>query len=262
VNELARRGRRLLATGWHYLKRRSRKLLRPQRFLTEQWDREWISYLNTEDPRPFLRPYYDLQLVGDLRGLPPRAVYSTRLTGGMEPLGIYMPGDRLHGGRVFEVGCGPGWLCKQLGLVAAGVVGIDHSKLALHIARLVSPPTCSYYHTTHLDRLEPLHGRFDAMVCRHFFIHQNYASSVQALKLARRLLRPGGLVGADFFLAGPPRQGFVVYPARGGLSVTHTSAAFLYAVEDIRELAEATGFRVVETWENLPHERRFVLLER
>jgi 2-polyprenyl-3-methyl-5-hydroxy-6-metoxy-1,4-benzoquinol methylase len=253
----------LLGRGWRYLKRRWRRATRPERAFTEEWDREWIAYFNSENPRPFLQPYTTLTVSVDLRGLGPQEVLAAHLCPELgAPLHIYMPGDQLCGRRIFEIGCGPGLLCKQLGLIAPKVVGIDYSKLALHIARLVSPPTCSYYHIGKVSELGPLYDTFDSMVCRHFFIHQNYARATRVLDLARRLLRPGGLVGADFYLADPVPTGACVYPARSSLSVSNPSSAYLFSMQEIGELAAATGFRMKETWDHLGHQRRFVLLER
>jgi SAM-dependent methyltransferase len=234
-----------------------------QRSWTERWDREWIHYFTLEDPRPFLRPHTALHVAADLRPLSAREVYRTALTRELGAISIFMPGGRLAGGRVFEVGCGPGFLCKQLGLVADKVVGIDHSKFALSIARLVSPRACSYLHTSRVARLWPLYGSFDAMVGRHFFIHQNYANSLRLLGLARRLLTRGGLVGADFLIPDPATPGCVVFPAKSPLSLRYPSCGFVYTPQEIEELARATGFRVNETWELPPPEgRRLVLLER
>jgi SAM-dependent methyltransferase len=231
--------------------------------LTERWDREWIHYFNIEDPKVYFLPYTGLTLAEpNLGRLSAREVYEARLARELLPLKVYMPGNLLAGARVVEVGCGPGYLCKQLGLVAAEVVGIDHSPLALSIARLVSPPTCRYYHASRVGRLRRLHGRLDCMVCRHFFIHQNYESGLKVLTLARRLLRPGGLVGADFYQADLVHPDAKVFPARSPLSASFPSCAFLYSPRDIEELAQATGFRVTETWDNPSEHRRLVLLER
>jgi 2-polyprenyl-3-methyl-5-hydroxy-6-metoxy-1,4-benzoquinol methylase len=255
--------RGLLGRGWRYLKRRLRHATRPEQAFTQDWDREWIAYFNSENPRPFLQPYTDLTVSVDLSGMGPRDVLAARLCPELgTDLHIYLPGNQLCGGRVFEVGCGPGLLCKQLGLIASKVVGIDYSKLALHIARLVSPPTCSYYHTGAVRKLRSLYGTFDCMACRHFFIHQNYARAAQVLGLARKLLRPGGLVGADFYLADPVPPGAIVFPARSSLALNVPSCAYLFSEQDVHDLAGDTGFRVTETWIHLGHQRRFTLLER
>jgi SAM-dependent methyltransferase len=255
-------GRTLLRRGWDLLKGRW-QAAEDRRRQTERWDREWIQYFNTGNPTSYFRPYTALTLAADLRGLGPREVYPVYLCPELPaPLRLFLPGSRLYGARLFEVGCGPAWLCKQLGLVADRVVGIDHSKLALRIARLVSPPTCSYFHSSRVRELRPLYGTFDCMACRFFFIHQNYASGLRVLGLARRLLRAGGLVGADFYLPDPAQEQGVVFPARSPLSEEYPSCAFYYTPQDVEELAAAAGFRVSETWDNLPTQQRFVLLER
>jgi SAM-dependent methyltransferase len=142
------------------------------------------------------------------------------------------------------------------------VVGIDYSSLALRIARSVSPPTCNYYLYSEIAQLEPLYGSFDCMVCRFFFIHQNYDSSRQLLELARRLLKPGGLVGADFYMPGTDTRPRVVFPARQRLSKQYPSCAFAFTMKEIQELAAQTGFALLEPWESPAEQRRFVLLAR
>lgn len=230
--------------------------------LTERWDREWLYYFLDEDIDPFLLPHQCLTLATDVRGLSARDMHKTKLTNELPPLAIYMPGDRLVSRRVFEVGCGPGLLCKQLGLIADSVVGIDHSRLALRIARYASPKNCQYYLSTETKQLEAQYGSFDAMVCRFFFIHQNYDNALQLLQLAQRLLRPGGLVGADFYMPGAVKTNGVIFPARSRLSEQHVSSAFVYSMKDIEELACVTGFAPVDKWESPADQRRFVMLAR
>jgi 2-polyprenyl-3-methyl-5-hydroxy-6-metoxy-1,4-benzoquinol methylase len=239
-----------------------KKVLPDSNGMTERWDREWIGCFNTEDPRPFLLPYTALTLMADVSILSAQQVHECRLTAQLPPLRIFMPGSRLVGARIFEAGCGPGLLCKQLGLIANKVFGIDHSALVLHIARLVSPSTCSYYHSSQTEELEPLFGSFDCMVGRFFFIHQNWENSLHLLGLAHKLLRLGGLVGADFLMADPSREPGPVFPAKSPRPRKHRTNKFEYTPKEIEELADATGYRIVETWESLPHQRRFALLAR
>jgi SAM-dependent methyltransferase len=230
--------------------------------LTERWDREWLQYFLDEDIAPFVRHHSAMTLALDVRALSAREVHATRLTQELPPLHIFMPGARLVNGRIFEVGCGPGLVCKQLGLIAEKVVGIDHSRLALRFARYASPPTCSYYLSSDAKLLESQYGTFDCMVCRYFFIHQNYHNSLQLLGLAGRLLKRGGMVGADFYMHVEDGKPAIVFPARGHLSKIYPSCAFEYTEKEIEELAIATGFAPVEMWVTPEHKRRFVLLER
>jgi SAM-dependent methyltransferase len=230
--------------------------------ITERWDREWVNYFLDEDIGPFLMPHTSLSLAADVRGQSARAVHGLHLTRELPPLAIYMAGDQLLGRRVFEVGCGPGLLCKQLGLIAEKVVGIDYSRFALRIARYVSPPTCSYFHSSQDKELEQIYGTFDSMVCRFFFIHQNYRNSLKLLGLARRLLKPGGVVGADFSLSAPNQRPGILLRAKSRLSKRYPSCAFIYTMKEIEELAATTGFTPRETWESAADHRRFVTLVR
>jgi 2-polyprenyl-3-methyl-5-hydroxy-6-metoxy-1,4-benzoquinol methylase len=260
---LGRLGQALWLGGPLSPSRKKKEQALAQRRLSERWDREWIHYFQLEDPTPYLLPHERLTLAANITRLAPREVHGTRLTLEVaKPLHIFMPGSHLASKRIFEVGCGPGLLCKQLGLIAIHVVGIDHSKLALHIARAVSPATCSYYHSSQVRKLRSLEGTFDCMVCRFFFIHQNYDNSLRLLRLARRLLRPGGLVGADFFQPDLTKEQGVYFPAKSALSQKHPSCGFVYSNGEVEELAAATGFRITTRWESRANQRLFVLLER
>jgi SAM-dependent methyltransferase len=260
---LGRLGQAFWLGGGLRLRRRRKERREAQRRLTERWDQEWIRNFQLEDPRPYLLRHDQLTLATNITRLSPREIHATHLTREVPtPLQIFVPGSHLAGKRVFELGCGPGLLCKQLGLVAAKVVGVDHSMLALHMARVVSPATCSYCHSSKVRKLRPLEGTFDCMASRYFFIQQNYDTSLRLLSLAQRLLRPGGLAGADFFLPDLKQSQEVYFPARSPLAEKHPSCGFVYTMAEVEELAAATGFRVADRWHSQANQRLFVLLER
>ncbi|MFN8455567.1 MAG: class I SAM-dependent methyltransferase [Anaerolineae bacterium] len=166
------------------------------------------------------------------------------------------------GKRVLEIGCGPGFLSKQVAKIAAWYMGIDYSQLALAIARLTSPPNCGYYHLADLAAISQYAGTMDTMVGRNFFIHQNYQNLTWLLALAAILLKPGGLISADFYLGNPAVPQGIVHPARQKLDENYPSCAFEYTVPDITEAASATGFMVESITDNLELQRRFVFFRK
>jgi SAM-dependent methyltransferase len=233
---------------------------------TERWDREWINYFNTEDPRAYLLDYGRMKplagAIGRLGVVDADSMLDTVLfegpTGAIAPLCIWASGADLVGKSVLEIGCGPGFLGKQLGLVAERYLGIDYSLLAVSIARLVSPPRCTYLHMSAFDRIRAHAGRFDTMVGRFFFIHQNFDNAIWLLRLANLLLRAGGVVCADFYQRDPAVPQGVVLPARTPLAKEHPSCGFEYTEADVVELAARTGFQVVATKRHLPMQRLLV----
>lgn len=231
--------------------------------LTDRWDREWLHYFLHEDPRPFLVNHENLKIISNLQGKQPAEVYNTSLTaeerlGELRALSIWFEGNHLVDKNLLEIGCGPGFLAKQLAKVAASYVGIDYSRLALHIARLTSPSNCSYYHLSELDHILQHANTIDSMVGRNFFIHQNYRNLIWLLKLASVLLKPGGLISADFYLGNPDVPQGIIHPAHSDLDERYPSCGFEYTRQDIQQAAQATGFSVEAIFDNSDLQRRFV----
>jgi 2-polyprenyl-3-methyl-5-hydroxy-6-metoxy-1,4-benzoquinol methylase len=232
--------------------------------LTDRWDREWLAYFLTEDPRPFLLSYQELKIIDEVKGKKPVDVYHTRLVateevGAFPPLCIWIDGDHIVGKHILELGCGPGLLGKQVGQVAASYMGIDYSRLAIHLARLTSSPQCTYYHLAELDQIITHTGTIDAMVGRFFFIHQNYQNLFWILVLASILLKPGGVISADFYLRNPAVPQGIIYPAHHDLDERYPSCAFEYTELDILQVARETDFRIANIIDNIDLQRRFTL---
>jgi len=233
---------------------------------TERWDREWITYFNTEDPRNFLVDYQRLtknqQTIDNFNKLSEEEVLDICVCQDLPPLRIWIPGSDLVNKRVLEIGCGPGFLGKQMGFVAKNYLGIDYSKLAISIARLVSPSNCNYLHISDRKGIVNYANSMDTMVGRFFFIHQNFTNSAWVLKLAHLLLKPGGVVSADFYQANPDIEQGVVFPAKHALSQQYPSCAFEYSESEVQELATQCGFKIANIHRHLEMQRMFVRFEK
>ncbi|ETW95726.1 MAG: hypothetical protein ETSY1_29420 [Candidatus Entotheonella factor] len=232
--------------------------------LTDKWDREWLAYFLTEDPKPFFFAHDQLKRTAEIRHQMPIEVYHTSLFevegfGALPPLCIWASGDELIDKRILELGCGPGLLGKQLGQVAAAYLGIDYSRFALQIATLTSPNNCTYLHLSELDAMSPYAGTIDTMVGRFFFIHQNYQNLMWIFQLATMLLKPNGRICADFYLANPAMPQGIVHPARAELDARYPSCAFAYTVPDIEKAAAARGFAVESVMDQIDLQRRFAV---
>jgi len=235
---------------------------------TDLWDHEWIMYLDLPgcDIRGYLRHHTKLT---PIKGAAERTAKLTasqmldhKLFSDMVTLCIWANGSDLVGKSVVEIGCGPGYLGKQLGFVAKEYVGMDHSKLAVSIARLVSRDNCRYMHLSETDKILGCRERFDTMVGRFFFIHQNFDNALHLMRLAHLILKPTGVVCADFYRGNPAVEQGVVYPAKSPLHPETPSCGFQYSDDDIKELADRTGFKIGPTERHLDMQRQFVRFEK
>jgi 2-polyprenyl-3-methyl-5-hydroxy-6-metoxy-1,4-benzoquinol methylase len=233
-----------------------------------RWDQEWLQYFIESNPKVYFVSFKDLTLIGDVRGKTPLEVHNTDLVssaklGNLGNLRVWMDGDHLVGKNLLEIGCGAGYSGKQLGLLAASYIGIDYSQLALSIARLTSPENCVYYHMSDLEQIVANHaGTLDVMVSRDFFIHQNYANAIPILRLASLLLKPDGLITADFWLTRPYGYQPVTHPAQSELDPQYPSCSFLFSMEDIEQAARETDL-VIQSITDIPDwRRRFVIFSK
>ena len=230
---------------------------------TRRWDREWLHYFCTEDPKQHMLAHDELGPPVALAGKPAAEIYETKLYAELCPLAVWVPGEVLDNSRsVLEIGCGCGFFGKQMGKIGKRYLGLDHSQFALSIARLTSPPQCSYAHLSDAETIRAMAGTMDLMVGRFFFIHQIRASALWVLRLASLLLGKGGLLAADFWLSNPAIAHGIVHPADHGLDPLYPSCAFTFTVEQIHRLAGETGFSVEDVTDQPALQRRFVQLRR
>lgn len=236
------------------------------RQVTELWDREWVHYLSTEQIFQHAAPASRLKLIGNLKGASPSVTYHTVLAaderyGNLDPLKVWCAGDAIIDRSVLELGCGCGSVGKQLALVCRDYLGLDYSELAIAIARGTSPPNCEFRHISDHEALDLKRGKYDVMVARHFFIHQNFDSALNVLRIAKFLLKPNGLVCADFYFGNPAVRQGVVYRAKSPLDPRYPSCGFEYSPQEMRELADAGGFKIRSTEIGRQQQRCFVMLE-
>lgn len=229
----------------------------------QRWNDEWLAYLKTEWPWQFARHT-------EYRNTPPlpdSPIAMLHLVFGFEwgwdiPWHLYCDREALEGKRVMEVGCGCGNLGKLLGRYVESYLGSDYSTLALKIARLVSPPNCSYVHVADRAGLTPFFGTIDTIVGRYFWIHQNLKLGRGNLDFMELFLKPGGRLYADFFWPNPAAEQYVVRSPDQHLSKTYPSAMYRYTIEDVRRLIEGRPFRILREEISVEMQRRYVVLER
>lgn len=225
----------------------------------QRWNDEWFAYLRQEW-RHQLTPYTDYP---DKPPLPdsPLALLDLRLGHG-GALSLYADREALEGRRVMEMGCGCGNLGKLLGRYVESYLGTDYSTLALKIARLVSPPSCTYVHVADREGLAPFFGTIDTVVGRFFWIHQNLKLGRWNLEFLELFLKPGGRLYADFYWPNPKIEQGVVFTPDHALSRAYPSATFRYTLEDVQRLIAGRPFRILREEISPGMQRRYVVLER
>jgi 2-polyprenyl-3-methyl-5-hydroxy-6-metoxy-1,4-benzoquinol methylase len=225
----------------------------------DRWNDEWIDYLRREWMYQFI-PHNELPETPPLPD-DPMDMLRVSVRPGWE-LGLYCDRDALEGKAVMEMGCGCGGLAKQAARYTQTYLGTDYSTLALMVARLVSPPNCTYIHVGDKAGLSRHFGRIDTVVSRHFWIHQNMLQAGRNLDFLALFLKPGGRLYADFFWPNPAEEQFIVRSPDEPLSRKWPSAMFRYTPEDVRKLIDGRPFRVLREAISKETQRRYVVLER
>jgi SAM-dependent methyltransferase len=225
----------------------------------QRWNDEWLAYLRAEWEHQ-LTPYTAYPATPPLPA-EPLDLLKLHLGHGW-PIALYCDRDALAGRRVMEMGCGCGNLGKLIARYVGSYLGTDYSPLALKVARLVSPPNCTYVQVADREGLAPFFGTIDTVISRFFWIHQNFKLAGWNLDYLERFLKPGGRLYADFYWPDPAREQAVVFAPDHALSKAYPSATFRYADEDVRRLIAGRPFRILRTEVSAEMQRRYVVLER
>ena len=231
----------------------------------ERWDREWLNYLFREYVQQ-LTPY---TAYPDRPALPedPLAMIDVAL-GERAPLLVYAQGSAIRDRFVMEFGCGCGNLGKLIACYARTYLGIDCSRLALTVARLVSPPNATYLHVNEAAEIARFQGMVDTLVSRFFWIHQNFETGRRVLQIVAPLLKLHGRLYLDFFWPNPAEavgfwrtDVFQIRTPRDPLD-EEPSVMFQYSASDVAELFSGMPLRILHQEEHGPTQRRYVVAEK
>lgn len=230
---------------------------------THRWDKEWMRYFSLGKDYWFY--FYDMSsdtyalAVGPktIAKMSPEEFWSTKFIKNV-PGQVWAAGEDLVGKDLLEIGCGPGMFGRISGRFAKSYTGIDVSLFALSIAKLTSPKTCRYFHLYDPKGLETLARSVDVALGRNFFIHHNYEDSLWLLRFVRDLVRPGGLIIADFFSDAKTVDGARRLTADAELSEKHPSALFSFEDPDIYRIGKEAGLVCEKIEHHAPAQCRFV----
>ena len=114
-----------------------------------------------------------------------------------------MDKESIDGKTVLEIGCGVGMRACEVALLSKKYYGIDISRLALTIAETVCPKKTEFRLIQTPQDIWNLTGvlwqSVDTVFAKDVFIHLGKQRIVEYLKFAKEILRPGGILYADFF---------------------------------------------------------------
>ncbi|GAB3494947.1 class I SAM-dependent methyltransferase [Flexivirga lutea] len=175
--------------------------------------------------------------------------------------------EMCDGGRIADIGCGPGHITRHLASLGAEPLGIDISPAMIDIAR-TDNPTAEFRVESMTDLTEPDQSLAGVVM---FYAIINLSPTERARTFAQvfRTLRPGGIALVSFhirseeFAAGQTQHLQTWF----GHSVDITGH-FLEPDQVIDEIADA-GLDIVSVTTRLPHpgveiptERAYVLAQR
>jgi len=226
------------------------------RTMADRWDKEWISYFNRAPGyfKDFSKPNADTKarLIAVKDAL--------RIENQLKPNGAVSPENPLWriwliaaypseilNKSILDIGCGAGGIGRTIGHIVSDYIGIDYSPLALHVARIVSPPNCKYIARFEKKKIAQFAETRDLAFSRKVFIHQNFAQATELANVANSFLKPGGLLIADFWRPtkdiNDPNQRGVTRLAKDELNPNVPSSGFVYTESELIELGQLTGFK-------------------
>lgn len=192
--------------------------------------------------------FYSTQLVHTVSGLPARVS------------GVYAHGNEIVNKEVVEIGSGIGIASQGLAFHAKRYLGIDVSKMAVHISNNIATPNMRFLHVSQTRELYDLRGTFDTVIVANVFIHQNAPHVLATLKMASTLLKKGGVLRGNFSNLDPEEFKVGTKYAEDELDVSAVTYCYWYEDAEIAELAEASGFSVEEIEVCQPHNTKYVKL--
>lgn len=100
--------------------------------------------------------------------------------------------------RLLDIGCGPGTITAALAAIVGTAIGVDINSNAITSARQLaanSGPANLSFVEADMTALPFEDGAFDAVFFHAVLYHQGQAKLAKALAEARRVLKPGGVLG-------------------------------------------------------------------
>ncbi|MFY7760817.1 methyltransferase domain-containing protein [Aquidulcibacter sp.] len=189
------------------------------------------------------------------------AISRHRASGERLPSLIWLDGKSIVQKSVFELGCGAGFTINKLGPLVKRSLGIDCSELAIRLAKGVQTERSRFAHTSETILLRDIRGTFDSGFASLVFPFLNRENVALLLGLAYQLLKKGGQFGADFHFDDKPIPGAALAPS-DPQDLNNCVRPVLFSAEEIKELCESVGFKVIEQRSIDAIKKRFVTIAK
>jgi ubiquinone/menaquinone biosynthesis C-methylase UbiE len=171
-----------------------------------------------------------------------------------------------QGGRVCDMGCGPGHLARHLAELGLDAMGVDVSPAMLEVARRLNP-NLRFEHSDML-RLPFPDGNFAGIAAFYSIIHIERLRVTDALGELFRVLQSGGHLLLSFHVGEGEVHRDEYYSQSGQKGPPIAFHATLFAIDEMEGYLEDAGFQVEESLDReayefeYPTRRAYILARR
>jgi len=239
--------------------------------MADRWDHEWIKYFRRSPDYFVDNSKIDTDVRARIDAVKGAVSRPVDLLSASNPVwriwAVAVYPQEIWQRAVADLGCGPGAIGRTMGHVTRHFLGVDFARLPLHVARIISPPTCTYVSRYEIEELAKFYGTRDVVFSRNVFIHQNYEQARQLAAVGAMLLKPGGILAADFFDPSnkdvrDPKQRGISRLAKDDLDQDRPTVGYYFEQHEIQEIARDCGLKV-EMIERVPERNwRIVRMRR
>lgn len=175
--------------------------------------------------------------------------------------------EMARGGRVADVGCGPGHVTRHLADLGADVVGIDLSRSMIRIAQDEHPGL--EFRVGSMTRLPEPNDSWAGAVLLYSIIHLSPADRTAAFEELERVLQPGGIALISFHISSEEFQPGQTNRISTWFGHSVDLEGYFLAPETVLDDIGRTGLDVVSATTRMPHpgvefpsERAYILAQK
>lgn len=213
------------------------------------YDKEDVRKTETKNLASSAPPvFYSTELIHTISGLPASVA------------GVYAHGSEIVNKKVVEIGSGLGIASRGLAFNAKRYLGIEASKMAVHITNNMASSNMRFYHVSQTRELSDVRGGFDTAVAANVFMHQNASHALATLQMASRLLKKGGVLRGNFSNLNPVEFKAGTKYASDKLDISGVTHCYWFEDAEINAIADEAGFIIEEIEVYKPHNNKYVKL--
>lgn len=171
------------------------------------------------------------------------------------------------GGRVADLGCGPGHVAGYLASLGADVIGIDLSASMIRIARTEHPDV--EFHVDSMTHLNLPDDLLSGAVLLYSIIHLLPSDRMLAFEELHRVLRPGGIALISFHIRSEENRAGSVNRMTSWFGHTVDLEGYYLDPEPVLDELVSVGLDIASITTRMPHadqefpsERAYVLVQK